>query len=90
MADLEQRVNELMQARADRDVAIATIRANLDGNVKFTQRLEYRLDTIEVIVNEMRSSTDVSTKQHQIWERIFWIGFTAGISLLVWFTKGAS
>jgi hypothetical protein len=88
LEQIEKKINDLVQARADRDVAIATLRANLDGNIKFTGRLEYRLDTIETIVNKMRSTTDVSTKQHQIWERIFWIGVTTVISLLIWFGKG--
>lgn len=89
LEQLEKKVNDLVQARGERDVAIATLRANLDGNIKFTGRLEYRLDAIETVVNKMRSTADVSTKQHQIWERIFWIGVTAVISLLIWFGKGS-
>jgi len=84
---LSEKIDKLSDDSKTRDIDLAKIGTEIQSIHRFTSRLEFRLDTIEETVQQLRSAMSVSAKAIASGERLFWVAVAAIGSFITWTFK---
>lgn len=74
---MQDKIDQLYGVKAERDVVIAKLQVSLEALEKIANRLEWRIDQIEIQVNKLNTHSGVNNKTIAYGERIAWIIVTA-------------
>lgn len=74
---MQDKIDQLFAIKADRDVMVAKLQVSLEALENISKRLEWRIDQIEVQVNDLRTNSGANNKTIAYGERIAWIVVTA-------------